>query len=265
MNYTSEMCNFLREHSKDNTINDIYKMFIDKFHCDASIHGVRAKIKQLGLEFKRHEFYGSKKYGKEVVDYIKDNAEGLLNEQLAENINHTFGISITKEEVKGIKAYIGAKSGISCYDAMMMTRPDDWVNPRRGKKLSPENYEKIRKAFFKKGFNGLPPCPVGTERVRGNRIFIKIEEPDIWISKAKYVYEKETGEYLKQGEVVVLLDGSIDNFELDNLMKVSKAEVLRYNQMKLEARKNKELNKLVYSLHKLARLRRELERGKEKK
>lgn len=265
MTYTDEMCDFLRKHSKDNTITDMHKMFCTEFNCNVSIHGIRAKIKQLGLSYKRAEFYGSCQFSKEVVDYIRANVSDLSNRELTDKVNDVFNVGITKTQVRSIKAHIGIKSNLTRGQAVIQARPKDWVNPSKGKKLSPERYERIRKAFFKKGFNGLPPCPVGTERFRKGRVYIKIEEPDVWIPKANYMYEKATGTKLGKGDIIVLLDGSQDNFDIENLMLVSRAEVLRYNQTGITEKDNASLNKVVYSMHKLTRLRRERENSQKTK
>lgn len=265
MNYTKEMCDFIRYNCTEYTIKELYALFIEKFQCNASIHGLRAKIKAMGLTFKRHEYYGSQLFSKEVVQYIRYNANGLVNEVLAKQVAEKFSIEITKDDVKRIKAVNKITSGLSPFEAMMMNRPKDWVNPQKGKKLSPERYEKIKHAFFKKGFNGFPPCPVGTERLRDGRYYIKIEEPDKWIPKATYVYEKYTGDKVEKSEAVILLDGSTDNFNLDNLLKVARADILRYNQMKIGHRNDSEFTKAVFLMQKLARVKRERERNNEKK
>lgn len=65
---------------------------------------------------------------------------------------------------------------------------------------------------------------IGTERVgSGYKICIKASDKDVpngnssnWIQKSRYIYEKHCGE-IPSGNVVIHLDGDLDNFDIDNL------------------------------------------------
>lgn len=231
MVYTKEMELFLKQNGSNIPINQLHQEFCKVFNSTVSVHGIRAKVKALGITFKRAEFHQSWTYSKEVIDFIRDNAKGKLNKDLAKLVSDTFNITISSAKVKSIKGYIGAKSGLSTGTAKRMSLGPDWVSPMKGKKLSPENYQKIRDYFFKKGENGLPPCPVGTERFRDNRWYIKIEEPSLWVSKARYMYEQYTGEKLSKDDVIIFLDKNVNNFSKDNLLKVSKRDVAYTNKV----------------------------------
>lgn len=229
MEYTQDMTDFLISNSHNHTIRELHAMFCNKFGCDASVHGIRAKVRALGLTYKNPERVMSRAFGKEVAEFIRDNASGITNSQLARMVMDTFGVEITKGQVKSMKHYMGVRSGLNQGVAMRMSRPAGWVNPAKGRKVSSETYDKIRSRFFRKGENGLPPCPVGTERIRGGHVMVKVAEPSTWVSKARLVYEESTGETLGSKDVIMFLDGDRMNFNPDNLMRCTKTERLFRN------------------------------------
>lgn len=89
-----------------------------------------------------------------------------------------------------------------------------------------------------KGFNkissGLKSCnlPVGSERDSKGYLLIKIAEPNVWIEKHRYIYEKEYGD-IPKGHKIIFADGNKRNFELENLILVTDSEALLMNSNKL--------------------------------
>lgn len=59
---------------------------------------------------------------------------------------------------------------------------------------------------------------IGTESLHGDGlIWVKVAEPDVWVKKQKYLYEKYKGEVPKNASVI-FLDGDKTNYDLDNLV-----------------------------------------------
>lgn len=93
------------------------------------------------------------------------------------------------------------------------------------------------KTRFKKGT--IPPNtkPVGT-MVRGKEGYLNIKVSDTgprkkrWVSLHKYIWEKAHGK-LPKDKVVIFLDGDHDNYSIDNLAAVSRAELMYINNHKL--------------------------------
>ena len=101
-----------------------------------------------------------------------------------------------------------------------------------------------RSGYFKKGRIPQNHKPIGSERIenRDGYIKIKIGEPDKWELKHKFIYEKYYGE-VKEDEVIMFLDGNKTNFNIENLYKVSRHQLLLLNKNKL-IYENAELTKL---------------------
>lgn len=75
---------------------------------------------------------------------------------------------------------------------------------------------------------------MGSTRVDKNGYkLIKIAEPNKWALYHRRLYEEKHGEKLKKNEAIIFADGDKSNFDLDNLVKVSRANLLYLNNNKL--------------------------------
>lgn len=117
----------------------------------------------------------------------------------------------------------------------------------KGKKwsdyMSEEGQEKVRKNLFKKGNITYNTRPVGDERIdaKDHYVYIKIAEPNKWQLKHRYIYKQKYGK-IPKGYNLIFADGNKYNFDLDNLILVSNAELLIMNRRGLY-KKNKDLTK----------------------
>ena len=106
------------------------------------------------------------------------------------------------------------------------------------------------KTSFKKGT--IPPnqVPIGTESItKGGYIKVKVGEPNKWKLKQRYIYEQHCGEIPKDCNVI-FADKNIRNFDINNLILVSKAEMLILNNNKLIF-EDKELTKVGVNIAKV--------------
>ena len=104
---------------------------------------------------------------------------------------------------------------------------------------------------FKKGL--IPPNyqPVGTVVVRSDGYrFIKLAERK-WQLYQRYIWEKANHKQLKKNQVVLFLDGNRDNYAPDNLMAISRKELLIINHEKLLTKNDGELSKTGVLIAKL--------------
>lgn len=84
---------------------------------------------------------------------------------------------------------------------------------------------------FKKGNITWNTRPVGSERIEAKNFYveIKVAEPNKWEKKHRYLYKKFHGE-IPKGHVVIFADRNIYNFDISNLICVSRSELARLNQ-----------------------------------
>ena len=86
---------------------------------------------------------------------------------------------------------------------------------------------------FKEGNRPWNYLPVGSERINGDDyVDIKIDDPHKWKGKHILVWESINGPVPK-GYVVIFGDRNRRNFEPDNLILVSRKQLVRLNQHNL--------------------------------
>lgn len=203
---------------------------------------------------------GKRKYTQEQVDFLLAGDKGSFK-TLADAFNAKFGTHKTYSQIKNTKSRIklyGYSEGKfpKCVREYVKIH---YKGERRGKhKIVHSNSNELAKEIkllfdfditpaqivslaYYVGVLSIKTKPLLTEIVRKNRLYIKVAKGK-WIAKAQYVYEKAYGK-LPKNYHVILLDGSIDNCELDNLIAIPHGLLgaLNYAADKPLHWKNKEL------------------------
>lgn len=75
--------------------------------------------------------------------------------------------------------------------------------------------------------------PVGSVRMMKGYVFVKVAEPDKWDQLHRYIYSQNHPEENIKGKVIMFLDGDIFNFNLDNLVCITRSELSVMNCNKL--------------------------------
>lgn len=100
------------------------------------------------------------------------------------------------------------------------------------------------KGQFKKGNRPPQYRPVGSIRhQKDGYVYIKIADPSKWMIYQRYLYEKAHHCHLSKDQIVIFLDGNKSNFNLNNLMAVTRKEAMIINHERLQIKGNKELSK----------------------
>lgn len=81
------------------------------------------------------------------------------------------------------------------------------------------------KNYTKGNKRNVLKCPVGTERITNEGVFVKIGQPDIWKRKSRVMYEKYHNCKLKDNEYIVFLNHNNNDFSKENLAKSSLKEI----------------------------------------
>ena len=120
----------------------------------------------------------------------------------------------------------------------------------KGQKMSKEQYEKCKPTMFKKGHIPKNHREIGSERItKDGYIEIKIKEPNLWVLKHRLIYEEHYGK-IPAGYSVIFGDGDKLNCNIDNLILVSRSELLLMNRNKL-IKKDSSLTKTGLNIAKL--------------
>ena len=162
----------------------------------------------------------------EILEFIKENAKGLFNQELTDLVNKKFGTEYSVSQIENLKNRHHISSGLTgCFQK-------GHIPSNKGKKMSKEIYEKAKATMFKKGHRPQNYRPVGSERVTVEGYAeIKIADPNVWKMKHVVEYERAYGP-LKRGDVIIFADGNKQNFDIENLVKVTRNELCRLNQFK---------------------------------
>lgn len=178
-------------------------------------------------------------YTDEVLDFIRRDYKGISNAEMARRLEKEFGRKFEKKAVGKYRNLIGCQSGLKGAEGC--------VPHNKGKKgyCSPG----CEKGWFKKGQTSYNCQPIGTEAInpQGYRE-VKVAEGK-WEYKQRLIWEKVNGPVPK-GYSIIFADGNKENFDIDNLICVSRRESLTMNQQKLRF-DNTEMTKAGHNLAKL--------------
>lgn len=163
------------------------------------------------------------KYTEIHIDFLKEHG-AMSRKELADLFNAKFGTDQTYDAIKGKCTTLGLK----CMSSGHFKKGDIPYN--KGTK----GFTGANKTSFKQG--GIPPNKkqVGSivKRKDKNGYFymrIKIAEPNEWKMLHAYIWEHKHGK-IPKGYCVIFKDKNTLNMSLDNLMLVSRNELVRLNQ-----------------------------------
>lgn len=198
------------------------------------------------------------RYTQEQREFLIANNYMTPAKELAKMFNNEFGTNITTTNIKTFRSNNHLNSGLTG------RFEKGHISDNKGKKwdefMSKKGQEKSRQTTFKK--NNIPHNhkPIGYERVNiDGYIEIKVEEPNTFKLKHRIVYEQLKGP-IPDGYNVVFADGDKSNLESDNLILVTKSEMLVMNRKGL-FKKNKDLTKTGHLIAKVIDKQNKLKRG----
>lgn len=139
-------------------------------------------------------------YKPEEIEYLREISHGKTNREITELFNKKFNQNRTRSGIVTIKTRNGIKTGSN--------------------------------GLFEKGHTSPIRLPVGAERKRSGYIYVKVGQPSAWKPKHYLIWEKYNGK-VPAGHILVFGDGNKNNYELDNIILMSKNEGLRMNYSKL--------------------------------
>ena len=196
-------------------------------------------------------------WSEEEINFLRENYPHYPNKEVIEMLEEKFGIEISRRNLLNVKHRYNIPDKAIPNSGRYKKGHTTW---NKGKKMSDETKEKVKKTWFKKGMIAQNRKPIGSTRVSvdGYKL-IKIAEPNKWALYHRHLWEKTHGEKLSKNEVVIFADGDKTNFDIDNLVKVSRSNLLYLNNNKLIF-DDPELTKTGVNVSKVAERINELER-----
>ena len=182
----------------------------------------------------------------DLVEYMLKIIPGHTENEIRDLVEREYKIALKKSQIKNFKTRYKAKSRTTGGQFKKGSIPYN-----KGKKMPPEIYEKVKGTMFKKHHIPHNHREVGSERIsKDGYIEVKTKEPNKWELKHRIVYRQFYKQDIKKGEVVIMLDGDKLNLSPENLQKITRAELVRYNQDGLHG-SNAELNRVALSIARL--------------
>lgn len=174
-----------------------------------------------------------RKYTTEQREFFAEFVPGHSHKEIAAEFNRRFDSDITHLQVK---SYIGNNKLNTGRTGRF---EKGHVPASKGKKMSPEQYEKCKATMFKSGSKPANTDPIGTEKLLADGyIWVKIDDKprvkkgENWIQKHRLIWEEAHGP-IPDGHVILFLDGDRTNTVLENLAMVSQSVLSRLNQSHL--------------------------------
>lgn len=227
--YSKEIKGFIVENVKGRTTKELADLTNSKFGTDfteSKMKSYKTNHKLKSETPKGMPKGWSRLYTPKVQAFIITNIQGRGIEELTDLLNQEFGTEYKESQIRGFVNNQGLISGLDC------TFKKGNVPYNKGKK-GIGGWEPTQ---FKKGNKPHNYRPVGTERVNADGyVDIKIQDgkqQKNWKGKHILIWEEHNGS-VPDGHVVIFGDRNNRNFDINNLILVSKKQLLILNRKKL--------------------------------
>lgn len=159
-------------------------------------------------------------YTAEEKQFLADNISGRSYREVTDLFNTRFGLLQGKTAVVGAIKRYGFKNGRIC---RFTPGRVSWNEGKKGIHYSPGTE-------FRKGNTPVNHLPIGSEiMTEDGYLKVKIAEPNKWAFKHRIVWEKANGK-IQAGSTLIFADGDRTNTNLDNLILLTRAELLTANR-----------------------------------
>lgn len=173
-----------------------------------------------------------RRYTKEELEFIRKITPGRHYREIVEMFNRKFEYQIDTKKLKETLKNHRISTGLTG------RFEKGHVPYNKGKKFPGTG----NKAAFKKGNIPVNKMKVGEDTISSDGyVKTKIAEPDVWEFKHKLIWAEAHGP-IPEKHSIVFADGNKLNLSIDNLLLVSKAELLMLNRKRLIS-ENSELTK----------------------
>ena len=173
-----------------------------------------------------------RRYNKEELDYIREIAPGRHYHEIVEMFNKKFERQIDAKKLKETLGNHGISTGLTG------RFEKGHVPVNKGKKFPGTG----NRTTFRKGNVPANKMNVGEDIITTDGyVKTKIAEPNLWEYKHKLIWAEAHGP-IPEKHSVIFADGDKLNLSIDNLLLVSRAELLMLNRRRLIS-ENSELTK----------------------
>ena len=230
--YSTEQLTFLKENFPKMSVSDLTIAFNRRFKTKKTPGQIKSTLKNHQIRCGRSTGEMNKGQYKlltpDQVAFLKITYKNHPFKETTRRLNEHFNITLKPGQVRWFCQNHGIRSGRS---GQFKTGKKPW-------NIGTKGVMKPNSGNFKKG--SIPPNlrPIGSERIckKDGFVLIKIREENPYTGhdtrfkhKHVHIYEQHHGP-VPDGFVVAFIDGDKLNCEPDNLMLISRAELLRLNK-----------------------------------
>lgn len=163
------------------------------------------------------------RWTEEEKEYLKVITKGRHYKEIVELMNNKFEYNFTEKQIKSAIGNYKLNTGLTG----QFNSGDIPYN--KGKK----GLTSANKTSFKEGQKPVNYRPVGSERINvDGYIEVKVRDPNKWSLKHKVIWEKDKGA-MPKGHAIIFGDGNRENLDVNNLILVSRQQLLILNRKKL--------------------------------
>jgi hypothetical protein len=221
--YTKEQIDFLKKIVNEQTNSEITAIFNQHFGTTFTKESIEKAKNRYGLYSYVNK---NKRFTPEQIQFVLDNAKGKTIKEIVNLFIARFQLSISR---KGIENILSRKSMFHVIKREKLTNEQiqfikDNIHGRTINILDAVYSRRLR--------SGVCEFQVGTERENTQGVTLVKVANGKWRPKHILIWEQANGKVPK-GQCIIFLDKNRRNFTLDNLIMVSKNELLRLNNSKL--------------------------------
>ena len=166
-----------------------------------------------------------KKYTDEMIEFLKEVTPQKTYKEITELFNRRFNLDVTAEKIKSLLSRKKICTGTR--GCLYKKGKVPWNKGKKG-------YMGANKTSFKKGHKPKNWRTVGSERIdTEGYTLIKIAEQKKWALKHRIIWEEFNKKKVPRGSVIIFADGDKTNFNIENLICVSRKELRVLNKCSL--------------------------------
>lgn len=164
-------------------------------------------------------------WSNEEKEYLTEITPGHHYTEIQELVNQKFKLDLTLNQIKGAVSRYRLNTGFTG----RFEKGHIPVN----KGLKGVCAKGSEKTWFKKGHEPVNHREVGSERItKDGYVEVKIAEPDKWRLKHLAIWEQQNGP-IPPKHALIFADGDKTNISIDNLLLVTREQLLTMNRNKL--------------------------------
>lgn len=165
------------------------------------------------------------KWSDEEKEYLKDIVTGKGYKEIQNLMNEKFEYQFSLGQVKGAINRYKLNTGLT---GNFPKGNIPWNKGTKGLQIGGKETQ------FKKGNVPINFRPVESERINVEGYTeVKVNNPNRWRLKHRVLYEEYHDVKLTANDCIIFGDGDRSNLSIDNLILLTKAELLKLNQLKL--------------------------------